>query len=254
MARLQLPSKPPERLRKAADPRVAVVPPAPRRLIAPHKKALLHRYAILFGLMVVVFAAWNSLALLPLRLMVVTFHELGHAMMAWVTGGEVIEVMVNLDEGGRTVTRGGDPVLILNGGYLGSLMAGLAMLWFLELPGGARTIAGILGGVLAIVAVRWFMLSTVGFGFVLITGVMLIGVATRSPSWLVEWLVRLVGWFSVIYALVDLREDVFSGGGANPLSDASQLDALTGVPAVFWGFGWLVVGLLFVWGMGRRIV
>ncbi len=254
MARLQLPSRPPERLRKAADPAVARVPPAPRRLIRPDQKIRLRRLGVLAALVAVLLVFWQSVALLPLRLVVVTFHELGHAAMAWVTGGEVVEVMVGMDEGGRTVTRGGDPVLILNGGYLGSLVAGLAMLWFLELPGGARTVAGVLGGALSIVAVRWFTVSGTGFGLVLVTGVLLIGVATRSPEWLVEWAVRLVGWFSIIYALVDLRADVFAAGGAGVLSDAAQLEGLTSVPAVFWGFGWLVAGLFFVWAMGRRLV
>lgn len=253
MARLLLPSKPPERLRKAADPQISRVPPAPRRLIRPDLKLRMRRLGVLVAMMAVLLVFWQSAALLPLRLVVVTFHELGHAALAVLTGGEVVEVMVGLDEGGRTVTRGGDPVLILNGGYLGSLIAGLAVLYFIDLPGGARTVAGILGGGLAIVAVRWFMLSTVGFGLVLVTGVLLIGLATRSPEWLAEWVVRLVGWFSVIYALVDLRTDVFSGGGPGPMSDAAQLATLTGVPGVFWGFGWLCLGLLLVWGLGRRL-
>jgi hypothetical protein len=66
---------------------------------------------------------------LPLRLLVVLFHEGAHALAAWATGGEVVDLSVGLDESGRTITRGGNELFVLNAGYLGSLGAGLALLF-----------------------------------------------------------------------------------------------------------------------------
>ena len=199
------------------------------------------------------FALWDTMVFLPVRLLVVTFHELGHAVLAVLTGGEVLALGVGLDESGVTVTRGGNAFYVLNGGYLGSILVGLLLL--VAGPSGkhARLAAGVLGAVLAGVSVRHFSVDPVGFSVVLVSAVCLMGLATRSPDWLAELTVRTLGWFSLLYSMFDIRDDVFWSAGPNPRSDAAALEAMTGVAAPIWGVSWMGIGLVLLWLARRRL-
>lgn len=197
--------------------------------------------------------AWDTAAFLPLRLLVVTFHEMGHALAAVVTGGEVVALGVGLDESGFTLTRGGDRLFVLNGGYLGSILTGLGLLLSVQTTAGARGAAGVLGALLSMVAVRYYAVDPVGLATVLVTAVCLLGLATRSPGWLVEVAVRCLGWFSLLYALLDIRDDVFRPGGPDVRSDAAALESITGIAAPIWGLSWVAVGVLLLWLVRRRL-
>lgn len=199
------------------------------------------------------FVGWDTLLLLPIRLLIVTFHELGHAVAALLTGGEVLALGVGLDESGITMTRGGSPFFVLNGGYLGSIAVGLLLLVASRKVTQARMVAGVLGGVLAIVSVRHFPVEPVGLSLVLLPAVGLMGLATRSPGWLAELVTRTLGWFSLLYSLFDIRDDVFGATGPDPRSDAAVLEAMTGIAAPIWGVAWVVVGVGLLWGVRRRL-
>lgn len=200
--------------------------------------------------------AWDLPPLLPLRILVVVFHEAGHALTALLTGGEVVSVTVSPDEGGLTVTRGGLHLLVLNGGYLGSLLAGIALLRLSRSDGRGRVVLGLLGLVLGASALAWFRpVLSFGFLYAAVTSVGMVALAARARPVLADWLVRIVGLFSVMYAALDVRDDVLRHGllaGSVP-SDAAMLAERTGVPALLWGLGWLVVGGLLLVRLRRWV-
>ena len=201
----------------------------------------------------IVLATWSFPGFLPLRLLVVAFHELGHALAALVSGGTVVALGVGLDESGFTLTRGGDAFLILNGGYLGSIVTGLMMLMSVRTTIGARGAAGILGAVLAAVAIRYYPIDPVGLAMVLVSAVCLLGLAVQAPPWLVEIAVRCLGWFSLLYALLDIQDDVLGPGGAKIRSDAAALASLTGIAAPVWGLTWVAIGVGSLWLLRRKL-
>lgn len=220
-----------------------MLPPSsapPARLHGPLPLALMTVAALLF---------WDSLPLLPLKLLVVTFHELGHALAALLTGGEVLEVVVRWDESGHTLTSGGSRLLILSGGYLGSTLWGLLILMLSRSPGRGRIVIGLLGLGLWAVALRWIPLLSFGFLYAALAGAACLWLSRRQ-GWLPELAARCVGLFSVLYALFDIRSDIFSGAGR---SDAVMLAEWTGVPAVVWGALWMGMSVGGVYLMRRRI-
>ena len=79
-------------------------------------------------LMVAVFALWSGPVAMPLRLMIVVFHEASHALAAILTGGRVEALAVNAREGGHALVAGGNFFVIVSAGYLGSLLIGLGLL------------------------------------------------------------------------------------------------------------------------------
>lgn len=220
------------------------------------------RWLALLGLALVGVFFWHSPWLAPVRLMVVVTHESGHALMALATGGSVEGVTVSLNEGGRALTRGGSYFLTLNGGYLGSLFFGILLLASARRPGRGRVVVGLFGVFLVGAALLWFR-PVVSFGFVytLCAGALMVALGAIAPPWLADGLVRFLGVFSAMYALVDITDDVFRdgllggswyGGGAT-VTDAHLLADLTGVPAPIWGIGWIIAGGAALWASRRLI-
>lgn len=181
---------------------------------------------------------WGSPVLLPLSLAVVFLHEASHALVTVLTGGSVVELRLGLDEGGSTLSDGGLRFFILNAGYLGSLLSGIALL---RMVGRARLVVVGLAVVGLGIALAWMPWLSLGFALVVAWCGFLAWVGFRAPPWAATVLVRLYGVYSVLYAFGDIRSDVFGApGGA--VTDATMLAELTGVPAVAWGVGWMIAG------------
>jgi hypothetical protein len=198
---------------------------------------------------------WHSPLLYPLRILVVLFHELGHAVTALATGGEVLEIGLGSNEGGHCVTRGGWRFLILNGGYLGSLVAGLILLALSRARRASRGLVVTLG--VLVLGVTLALVRPVlgfGFGYGLLTGLALTALGTKAPAAVNWWFLRLVGVFSVLYALLDVRDDVFRNAEYVGASDATMLAELTHIPAFVWGGGWILVGLGLLVVFRKRLV
>lgn len=186
--------------------------------------------------------SWNSPLLFPLKLVVVLFHELGHALMAVATGGEVVALQVGADESGLVQSLGGWPILVLNAGYLGSLAWGLLLVGLTRTPRLARGAAAALAVLLVGVALGWTR-PVLSFGFVWVLAVAagFAALARFAPPTAAAVALRVLGLFSVLYALGDVVDDVLLRPGAP--SDARFLAERTGIPALVWGVGWTGVSL-----------
>ena len=204
---------------------------------------------VLLGVAMLVF--WDSAVLWPVKIVVVFFHELSHAIAAWLTGGEVVSIGLGMDQSGVTQTIGGWHFIILNAGYVGSLLWGVGLLAASRRGGWARPVLGLLAGLVAVVALG-FVRPLTSFGFVfalLVAGALGVG-SRRMPESMASTVLQALGTFSVLYALLDVRDDVLSASGAG-MSDATMLAAATGVPAVLWGLGWMVAGVGTLWACRR---
>jgi hypothetical protein len=205
------------------------------------------RLAILAAVAIAIAWIWDHWSLWPLKVVVVLFHELGHAIAAWATGGEVLEIGLSPREGGYALTRGGWRIGILNAGYLGSLIAGMAALFASRTSIGARAATVALAVTMLIVPIALMPLLSFGQLFTFGAGVVALILGGVLPGIALRWGLRALGVFSVLYAAHDVWSDILLAAlrpGATDLpSDAAQLAALTGVPAVAWGVGWLAIGL-----------
>ena len=202
----------------------------------------LTRPALIAGVLAAVLVGWYAPNLVyPLRLLTVLLHEGGHAVMALATGGEVVEIRVNLEESGHTLSRGGIHFLILHAGYLGSLLAGLLLT---ATPAPARGFAGLLGG-LTLVALSWIPLFSFGFLYTALVAAALGVLAWKTSHATCRLVLRGVGMFAVADAVRDILADFARG-------DAALLQQLTLVPAPVWSVGWLVAALaILVWAVRR---
>ena len=219
--------------------------PARRQPAVPAKRREAWAVAAVVAVLVVF---WGSPLLWPLAIAVVFAHECSHALMAVATGGTVASIELAWNQSGATWSTGGIPFLVLNAGYLGSLVSGIVLLKGAARPRGMCVTVGLVSG---IVALGWMPWISFGFLWVMLYAAGLIAVGLRAPPWLAALLLRVYGVFSILYALGDIHADVF-GAPAGAVTDATMLAELTGVPSVVWGVGWLIVGIGVIWRMGRR--
>ncbi len=158
---------------------------------------------------VVIAVLWDTWAVYPLRLLVVFFHELSHGIAAVATGGSIVEIQMNAQEGGLCITRGGSRFVTLSAGYLGSLVWGGAILLIATRTKGSQIAVELLGALLLVVTVIWVRPAVgFGFGFGLATGLALIAAANLFKSVVQDLMLTAIGLTSCLYAVLDIKSDI----------------------------------------------
>lgn len=208
-----------------------------------------HKRQLEFWLMILItvtsFFFWNSIFIYPIKLFVVLCHEICHGLTALFTGGYVVSLEINSYLGGQCTTGGGVPFIIASAGYLGSL--GIGSLLFFS---GYNSKLGI------------YFLTSLSVIFLLFTANYMEGTLTSvaaflfavllfiSPRYLPDYVnsftMKTLGLISSIYVLIDIKEDLITLEYRE--SDAEILAALSGIPAIVWGFFWLLItgGVIFL--------
>jgi hypothetical protein len=183
---------------------------------------------------------WSAPWLAPLRLLVVLVHETGHALATLLFGGRVERVIVGGDESGQCLSS--LPVGLLpqnavySAGYLGSAVSGalqLVLAFRLRLH---RAVLYAMGGWVTAMGLIYAG-NAFTVGYCLVMGAVLLVLARVLPAGGVRALVMVIAVFTGLYALFDLRDDLWPPGGGGP-SDAALLAAQTHVPALIWSLLW----------------
>jgi hypothetical protein len=210
----------------------------PRRLLLP------------LGLGLLAVLLWDTFFVYPFRLFVVLLHEISHGLAALATGGQIVSIGMSFDEGGVCLTRGGSRFLVLNAGYLGSLLWGALFLVLGVRRRRAPTVIAAVG-LFALVVTLLYVRTWFGFSYGLAAGFALVAVASRLKPVVSEVLLATLGAMSCLYAVWDIASDVLLRTAAE--SDASALARLTGVPAVLWGVVWTALSLAVLAAVVRRL-
>lgn len=190
--------------------------------------------------------------LLPLRYLNTHLHELGHALMALGTGGQVERIVVYGDGSGVTPVAGGILPLVASAGYLGAAAAGAALVWSMRTERGARAALGVLGIALLLSQLLFVRGDLVGvvsgfaWSFALIAGWRLL----RGRA--LQFTVAFLGLQQGLNALRSLLELLQITAASETHSDALLMQRETLIPAVVWAFLWGVAGLAVVLLTVRR--
>lgn len=212
--------------------------PAGRRLVLPLAIAL------------AALALWDSFVVYPFRVFVVFLHEISHGIAALLTGGRILAIGLTFDEGGVCVTDGGSRFLILNAGYLGSLLAGVLLLLLGARRGRARALVSFVGAFTLVVTVLYIR-TPFGILYGLATGAALVYAGSKLSAGVSRVLLAAIGVVSCLYAVWDVASDVLVRRAAG--SDASALALLTGLPAVVWGVAWVAASIAVLGFTLRRL-
>lgn len=192
----------------------------------------------------VLFLFWNTMFVVPLKILVVYLHELSHALAAILTGGSVVEISLSPYQGGHAITRGGSRFLTLTAGYLGSLLFGVSLLLLALKTEADRIILGCLGAftllVTALYIRDWFALA-----FCLGTGAAMLAAARYLSVEINDLILRVIGLSSILYVPYDIFDDTIRRSGIR--SDAYMLAEEFGGPTIFWGGLWLAASLAIIY-------
>lgn len=211
------------------------------------------RWIMVLGILLVSFVLTR---LIPFssyfRNMNTMIHELGHAIAALLTSGEVYQIVMNADHSGVTyaaVTSEWSAFVVGIAGYpVGSLLA-VALFYMYYRTWQKRGLLYL--SLFAMIMLVFFVHG--GFGIGWLTGFILLNLFMLLLGRTVR------GIYFLLLAFLTLEESVW--GTVNLLllawlepttaGDAANLAALTGVPAVVWAFGFLIFSL---WCAQRAIV
>lgn len=207
----------------------------------------------MFALTALVIALWTTPVILPLKILVVFFHELSHGLAALLTGGEIESISVNPDQGGVTLTRGGSRFAILSAGYVGSLISGVVLLLAALKSRADRAIMATLGAAMLVIT-AFYMRDLFAIAFGALTGAAMLAMARFLPGQVNDQALRLVGLTSMIYVPRDIFDDTIARSHLR--SDAFMLGEYLGGGAMLWGAIWLllslgVIGLCLRYGLGH---
>ena len=197
-----------------------------------------------------IFALWRTPVALPLKLLVVLFHELSHGLAAVLTGGRIEGLTVTPDQGGLALTRGGSRIAVLTAGYLGSLVIGLALFAVALRSTADRLVLGALGTLLLVVAALYIRDGFALF-FCLAGGGLMLAGARFLPRLGADLVLRVIGLASMIYVPRDILSDTILRAGER--SDARMMAEEIGGATVLWGALWLIASLAAI-VLGLRVL
>ncbi len=204
-----------------------------------NKKDILYLVVIL----VAVFFLWNTTILYPLQILVVFFHESSHAIMALLTGGEVVEMQIDYMQGGHVLSRGGSRFLTLSAGYLGSLGWG-AVIYFLAVKTDSDKFISCALGTIIILISLLFIRNTFGLVFGVAGAAFLIFMGLKLSLEFNDFVLRVIGLTSMLYAPLDIFSDTIQRSYLR--SDARMLAEEFGGATMIWGGIWIVVSAVLI--------
>lgn len=214
------------------------------RLGRPHRRKSLLLQAVLFAL---VLALWSVPVINPIKLVVVLFHELSHVAMAYLTGGVVFGVAVHPGGAGVTIGYGGNDLLIVSAGYIGSLLIG-CLLYVLSARWDSDQVWAILCIFICLtLAFGWLNNFTAVFGYGTMI-LLILGYFWLSPP-MKKFFLRWTATTCCLYPILDVSNEVlqsqtagFVVRGETARSDVMQLAELTGIAEVYLAVFWVAIG------------
>lgn len=200
------------------------------------------------GIAIAIGALWRTPFIKPLKLFVVFLHEASHALATVATGGQVVEIQLFFSEGGMALSQGGSRFWTLMAGYLGSLLWGGLILILASRTRFTRALAVGIG--VAVAGVTLFHVRNLaGWGFGAAFGGAMIAGGMLLREGFVNWMLRVIGLTSCLYAIYDISSDVLMRPEVG--SDARMLAEYTHFPpflpttyqTIFWGLVWMVLSI-----------
>src|SRR6185503_5502617 len=185
----------------------------------------------------------------PFRIFVTFIHEGGHAIAALLTGNSVASLSVAPNASGETYSTSGgliSQVLISSAGYVGSMAFGALLLVLIRRAVAARLV--LLGSAILVFTLTMIFglikpIFTItawsGIPFTLLAGTVIsVGlflIARSASAKIATFFTAFLAVQCVLNALFDLKTlFIISTPFGSGATDAANMAAATGIPAIFW--------------------
>lgn len=207
----------------------------------------------------------------PFELFVTFIHEGGHALATLLTGNSVRYMWVATNtEGAVLSTKGGliSQIFVSSAGYLGAMAYGALLLVLIRRAVAARVVLLVSGFyvlaltiVFGLIAPLYNLDGLSGVPFTVLAGVILsvalVLIARFASARVATFFMSFLAVQCVLNALFNLKDLVSL---SSPLqsrivhTDAVNMAALTGIPAIFWAGFWIILAVGILWFVLRLYV
>lgn len=200
---------------------------------------------ILWGIipLFIILLLWNTPLIYIFKLFVILVHEYSHGLAAILTGGTIESISISMDQGGYAITRGGNELLIISAGYLGSLLFGIFILGFSKI----KKLNKILLILLALIILGMTILyiqTTFAIIYSILFVILLWSLIFFGGNTIRYHFLRFLGILTMLYAVYDIKSDLFFN---REINDAVLLENATGVPAIIWTLIWTGLAFIFLY-------
>jgi hypothetical protein len=224
----------------------------PRAPIKPHQTALLIAGAATLACLLVPVL---QRMLLPLAYLNTHLHELSHALMSQITGGEVERIIVNSNGSGVSPVMGGNITLTAAAGYTGASIFGAMMIYFGRTEKGARATLLTVAAMLAFSLVVWVRGDAIGVASGIGWAIALPIVALCFKQTPLVFCCQFLGLQQCLNSVKSVFDLVQITVGTEVHSDASILQDATHLPALAWSLGFAAFSLgLVYWSLRKSWV
>ncbi|KAI2616149.1 peptidase M50B-like-domain-containing protein [Hypomontagnella submonticulosa] len=202
---------------------------------------------IIAAYVVIIAILWNvpyvRWSLWPFKMLVIAFHEFGHAITACCTGGRVKSISLDPHEGGVTHMVGGKSAITLPAGYLGSALIG-ALLIFCGFDIVASKIASLVLGVCFLLTLWWGKKDWLTIVTILLAVGLLVAFWFIAHAEPLRFVVLFIGVMSSLYSVWDICDDLILRKVNS--SDASVFAQRYGGSSQCWGVIWSIISVCFM--------
>ncbi|CAN5358437.1 hypothetical protein BH10ACI3_BH10ACI3_05140 [soil metagenome] len=196
----------------------------------------------------------------PLQLFATFIHEGSHALMTFITGNSVQSLTVSPDTSGVVWSQatGFSSLLLSSAGYLGTTAFGTILLIWMRFGFSARRalyissgFVGLMTIVFGFLAPFWNFLANVTFSsvvFTVLSGVLLAaGLFAIAKFATQKWVNFALAFLSVqclLNSFFSLKDLFFISAAGSQQTDAANMAAATGIPALMWVVIWIGISLV----------
>ncbi|KAI1491178.1 peptidase M50B-like-domain-containing protein [Biscogniauxia mediterranea] len=202
---------------------------------------------VIAAYVVVIAILWNvpyvRWSLWPFKMLVIAFHEFGHAITAVLTGGRVKSISLDPREGGVTHMVGGKSAITLPAGYLGSSFIG-ALLIFCGFNIVASKIASLVLAVCFLLTLWWGKRDWLTILTILLAVGLLVACWFIVHAEALRFVVLFIGVMSSLYSVWDICDDLILRKVNS--SDASVFAQRYGGSSQCWGVIWSIISIIFM--------
>ena len=211
------------------------------------------------------FIPFTEYLVYPIRLFVTFIHEGSHALASLLTGSSVQSLTVSTDGSGMVYSLPSNrfaALFISSAGYLGTTAFGVLLLVLIRRAFSARIIlattaafVGLMTLVFGFLAPLWNIFSAqVSFGsvaFTIFSGALLtvglLAIAKYASPKPAQFALSFLAVQCLLNAFLDLKTLFFLNSpfaGSDIHTDAANMAAATGLPAIAWVFIWIGISVL----------
>jgi len=187
---------------------------------------------------------WDSAFVLPIKYLTVFFHELSHGLAAILTGGKIVSIEVNANQGGVCHILGGINFITFSAGYLGSLVWGcLILIGAVKTRFDQHITAGL--GILLLAVTAIWVRNLEGVIICTLTGFGLLAIAAYTNEKICDQFLKFLGLTSCFYVLIDIKSDLIDRSIRG--SDAYEIGRMLFMPGWLVGIVWLAIAGFVTW-------